>query len=65
MIAKGDLPQNCSTCPASDVVTLKTSMLLLQYSCVSNMHIEIDLMIVEFEIESPHVTPSNIVLKIR
>lgn len=63
MKAKGDLPQNCSTCPAPDVVTLKTSILLLQYSCVSCTWM--DLVIVEFEIESPHVTPSNIVLKIR
>lgn len=62
MIAKDDLPQNCSTCPAPDVDTLKTSILSLQYSYVSYIF---TWMIVEFEIESRHVTPSNIVLKIR
>lgn len=64
MIAKGDLPQNCSTCPAPDVDTLKTSILSLQYSCVSYIFTWMDLLIVEFEIELRHVTPSNIVLKI-
>lgn len=62
MIAKDDLPQNCSTSPAPDVDTLKTSILSLQYSYVSYIF---TWMIVEFEIESRHVTPSNIVLKIR
>lgn len=62
MIAKDDLPQNCSTCPAPDVDTLKTSILSLQYPYVSYIF---TWMIVEFEIKSRHVTPSNIVLKIR
>lgn len=62
MIAKDDLPQNCSTCPAPGVDTLKTFILSLQYSYVSYIF---TWMIVEFEIESRHVTPSKIVLKIR